>query len=242
MSKLLGIAGFSGSGKSASLRNMPSDETFIISPSKSDLPIPGFHKKYKKVDKNGENGNFYMTKSLKKMEKLSRKVATEEQYKHIKYLIIEDNTHFFNATTLSDSFRSQNSGNAAWSRWGDFGADVYQALFGSEDYREDLWIITMFHPESYMTKEGEKLKVKTPGNLLDREVDIPSYYTNFLYTKVEPVNKKDPQPASERYKFVTNDDGYHPAKTIMGAFDELYIENDLYKVIQRLEELSTADV
>jgi hypothetical protein len=237
MSKLLGIVGASGSGKSASLRNLPPEETFIISPSKSDLPIPGFAKNYQKANKEG-TGNFYMTKDLKQMAAIAKLVATEEKYKRIKYLVIEDVTHFFNATTLSPAFRGQNTGNAAWSRWGDFGAEVYQALFGSDDYREDLWIITMFHPESYMTKEGEKLKVRTPGNLLDREVDIPSYYTTFLYTKVEPVDKNDPQPASERYKFVTNDDGYAPAKSLMGAFDDVYIENDLYAVITRLEEMS----
>jgi hypothetical protein len=238
MSKTLGIVGFSGSGKSASLRNMPAKETFIISPSKADLPIPGFETKYKTVDKAGENGNFYMTKDLKKMSALVKKVATSEHYKHIKYLVIEDNTHFFNAMTLSSNFRSQNTGNAAWARWGDFGAEVYQALFGHEGYREDLWIITMFHPESYMTPSGEKLKIKTPGNLLDREVDIPSYYTNLLYTKVEPVDRTNPQPAKERYKFVTNDDGYMPAKTVLGAFEELYIDNDLYTVITRLKEIA----
>jgi hypothetical protein len=239
MSKLLGIVGPSGSGKSTSLRNLPAEETFIISPHKAELPIPGFAAKYKKIDAKGENGNFYMTKDIKKMAKLVKKVATEDHYKHVKYLVIEDITHFFNSMTLSDSFRNQNSGNAAWSRWGDFGADVYQALFGHEDFREDLWVITMFHPESYMTPQGERLKIKTPGNLLDREVDIPSYFTNIVYATVLPVDRNDPQPPSERYRFVTNDDGYCPAKTIMGAFDDLYIPNDTMAVISRLEELAS---
>ena len=236
MSKLLGIVGKSGSGKSTSLKGLPAEETFIVSPSKAELPIPGFAKKYKTVDKKGENGNFYMTKEIAKMAKIAKKVGTSESYKHIKYLVLEDITHYFNAMTLSTGFRSQNTGNAAWSRWGDFGADVYQALFGHEGFREDLWVITMFHPDSTMTPDGEVLKVKTPGNLLDREVDIPSYYTNLLYTKVVPVDRNDPQPPSERYKFVTNDDGYHPAKSIFGAFDDLYIPNDLMTVLNRLDE------
>ena len=157
MSKTLGIVGPSASGKSPSLRNLPPEATFIISPSKSELPIPGFAKKYKKVDSKGRNGNFYMTKELKKMAKLVNIVGTDDHHKHIKYLVIEDITHFFNAMTLSNSFRSQNSGNAAWARWGDFGSEVYQALFGHEDFRDDLWVITMFHPESTMTPNGEKL-------------------------------------------------------------------------------------
>jgi hypothetical protein len=238
MSKLIGIVGKSGSGKSASFRNLPSEETFIVSPSKSELPIPGFAKKYKHIDNKGSNGNFYMTKEISKMARIAKKVGTSEEYKHIKYLILEDNTHFFNAMTLSDGFRGQNSGNAAWARWGDFGADVYKALFGHEGFRDDLWVITIFHPDTTMTPEGEVLKIKTPGNLLDREVDIPSYYANLLYTKVLPVDRTDPKPQSERYKFVTNDDGYHPAKTMMGAFEDLYIPNDLKAVLDRLDTLA----
>ena len=243
MAKLIAVVGPSGSGKSASLRHLPSKETFIISPSKSELPIPGFRKKYNKVDAKGKNGNFYMTKDMKKMKNLMKKVATDEHYAHIKYLIVEDNTHFFNAATLSNGFREAgNDSKQTWSRWGDLGADVYQALFGSsEGFRDDLWIITMFHPETYMTATGEKLKIKTPGTLLEREVDLPSYYTNLLYTKVIPVDKNDPQPASERYKFVTNDDGYHPAKTVMDAFPELYIENDLAVVLNRLDTLANEE-
>lgn len=234
MAKLLGIVGFSGSGKSTSLRNMPHEETFIVSPSKAELPIPGFKKKYEKTDKPSQGGNFFQSNQLQLIPKIVKTVS--EKRPDIKYLVIEDITHYFNAVTLSDEFRSKSGGNAAWARWGDFGAAVMNALFrNNEQYREDLWIITMFHPETSMTPEGERLKIKTPGNLLEREVDIPSYYNNLLYTKVEPVNRAEPQPASARYKFVTNDDGYAPAKTSFGVFDDLYIENDLYNVIQAIE-------
>jgi hypothetical protein len=183
-----------------------------------------------------------MTKDVDKMSRLAGKVAKDEKYSHVKYLVIDDTTHFFNAITLSKPFRARNNGNEAFARWADFGADIYNALFeGIEEWREDLWVIVMFHPESYMTSKGERLKIKTPGTLLEREVDIPSYFVNLLYTHVEPVDKKNPQPPGERYKFVTNDDGYSPAKTDMGAFEELYIENDLMKVIRTLEKTMEAD-
>ena len=240
MANQIGIVGFSGSGKSASLRNLPSDETFIVSPSKSTLPIPGFKKKYTKVTKDG--GNYLMTKDVSKMARLAEKVATDDKYKHIKYLVIDDTTHFFNAITLSAGFRARNNGNEAFARWADFGADIYTALFaGIEEWRDDLWVVVMFHPEAFMTNKGERLKIKTPGTLLEREVDIPSYFTNLLYTHVVPVDKKNPQPPGERYQFVTNDDGYAPAKTDIGAFPDLYVPNDLYAVIKRLEETQEAD-
>jgi hypothetical protein len=240
MANPIGVVGFSGSGKSASLRNFDPNETVIVSPSKPSLPIPGFKKKYSKVTKEG--GNFLMTKDLAKMSRFVTKVATDEKYAHVKYLVIDDTTHFFNAITLSPAFRARNNGNEAFARWADFGADIYQAFFlETEEWRDDLWIIMMFHPETYMTNKGERLKIKTPGTLLEREVDIPSYFVNMLYTHVEPVDKKSPQPPEERYKFVTNDDGYCPAKTDIGAFKDLYIENDLKMVLDTLDELANQE-
>lgn len=239
MSKLIGIVGYSSSGKSTSLRNMPAKETFIVTPYKLELPIPGFKSKYK-MSSDGKkvgDGNFCICNNISDLPSILKTISTKRP--EIKYLVFEDITHYFNAITLGDAFRSKNTGNAAWARWGDFGATVYQSLFNGSEYRDDLTLITMFHPETYMTPEGEKLKIKTPGNLLDREVDIPSYFTNLLYTKVLPTNRTSPTPQSERYKFVTNDDGYSPAKTSYGMFEELYVENDLYAVITQMNKFET---
>jgi hypothetical protein len=237
MAELIGIVGFAGTGKSTSLRNLPSEETFIISPSKDKLPIPGFKSKYKLWSKENPTGNFLMTKSLETVTTIIKKIDKEEKWKHIKYIVIEDMTHFFNSMTLSADFRAQNSGNAAFSRWADFGSKVYQALFENvHEYRDDLTIVTIYHPEKENTIDGEKLKIKTPGSLLEKTVDLPSYYTNLLYTYVVPVDKNNPVDVSERYKFVTNDDGYHPAKTMNGLFDELLIDNNLYAVLNRIKE------
>ena len=232
MSKLIGMVGFSGSGKSTSLRNLPPKETFIVSPSKGELPIPGFAKNYVKSKNGATEGNFHMTNKIAKLPPIMK--AVNEKRPEIKYLVIEDVTHFFNAHTLGDAFRKDTD---TWGRWGAFGAAVFQALF-DKTYRDDLWIILMCHPESYMTPHGERLKIKSPGTLLEREVDIPSYFTNLLYTKVDPIDPSDPKPASERYKFITNDDGYAPAKSMIDAFEELYIPNDIYAVITRLTELA----
>jgi hypothetical protein len=53
-----------------------------------------------------------------------------------------------------------------------------------------------------------------------------------FYTKVLPPSA-DLKP-TERYKFVTNDDGVRPAKTPFGLFDELDIENDLKLVVEAI--------
>lgn len=245
MAEQIGIVGFSGTGKSSSLRNLDPKETFVITPSKDSLPFKGAKKNYiftrkpqlkvGETDKDGNTGgNVVKTKDLGKMAKCLEIIS--EHRPEIKVVVIEDFTHFLNAYTLSDGFRGQNSGNAAWSRWSDFGANVFGALFkNQESLRDDLIIVHMFHPETTMTPRGERLKIKTPGNLLEREVDIPSYYTYMLYTHVVPVDLAEPQSANERYKFVTNDDGYYPAKTPMGLVDDLYVENDLNAIIEAIK-------
>jgi len=234
MSKLLGVAGASGSGKSTSYRNLPPESTFFVVPTKIDELNP--HDYYQS---NGDvQGNLLVTKDVDKVARLLKKISSDPKYAHIKYVVIEDMTHFFNKMTLSPEFRARNNGNEAFARWSDFGASVFNALFANTDLRDDLWLVTSYHVEETMGPNGPRLKIKTPGTLLEREVDIASYYTNFLYTHVEPINIMEPKPPGERYKFVTNDDGRAPAKTKFGAFDELYIPNDIMAVINRLEEMN----
>ena len=235
MATAIAVVGRSSSGKSTSLRNLNPKETFIISPSKAELPIPGFRKNYKTVArKDGKvTGNFCKTNSLEQLYNMI--VLVNKERTDIKVLVIEDMTHFFNAVTLSEEFRKAGeSRDGSWSRWADFGRKVYQALFEDlASLREDLFIVTQFHVDNYVEGIVEKCKIKTPGNLLEREVDIPSYYNYVLYTKV--LAPAADLQASDRYKFVTNDDGIRPAKTPYGLFEELEIENDLNKVVEQIK-------
>ena len=50
MSNLICVAGQSNSGKSTSLRTLDPKSTFIISCTNKQLQIPGFRKKYPKVE------------------------------------------------------------------------------------------------------------------------------------------------------------------------------------------------
>ena len=43
------------------------------------------------------------------------------------------------------------------------------------------------------------------------------------------------------YKFLTNSDGEHVAKTPMGMFDELFIDNDLNAIIDVIDKYNNDD-
>lgn len=235
--KSIAIVGYSSTGKTTGLRNLPPKETVIVSPYKEDLPIPAFRKNYTLLSKANPEGNFIKETDVKKITRIVRMI--NDTRSEIHYIVLEDFTHFFNKETLSKQFRDKGKGKENWSRWGDFGADIYQALFGnnSTGFRDDLWIITHFHPESYYdasSPNGEKLKIKTPGNLLEREVDIPSYYNYVFYTKVLPY--KEGLKQSDRYFYITNDDGTCGAKSSIGCFNDLYIPNDLKEALDKIDK------
>lgn len=231
MSLMIGIAGLQGTGKTTSLRNLPSEETFIVKPNNKPLPWRGWMSKYSLLSKDNPKGNMIEC-SLLKDEGSKKGLGSIIKYVNdkrpeIKYLVVEDMTHFFNARTLGTSFVQ----NTSWSKWNHFGVDTFNAMFGHE-LREDLVLVFIFHVEP-STSRDMNLKIKTPGNMLDREVDIPSRFTYFLHTKVLETDEGDPE---DRYRFVTNNDGYHPSKTPMGLYNELYIPNDIFEVVKKIEE------
>ncbi len=244
--ELIGLAGKSGSGKSNSLRNLDPKTTAIITPRK--LPqFAGASINYQKITKENTGGNLVVCSNI--VDSIDNKGNVikwglnswiryfNDKRPEIKVLVVEDFTHYFNSITNSTTFRSRNKGGEAFARWGDFAADVYNGFLGNtEGYRDDLFLITIFHEEQYNSPDGEKLKLRTPGNMLEKEIDIPSYYNYMLYTKVLSVDEeKDP---TKRYKFVTNDDGYRPAKTVYGVFEDIDIPNDINTVIQRIKEFN----
>ncbi len=231
--RLIGVAGHSSTGKTTGFRNMPPKETVMMLPNnKTQLPFKGAKKNYVKYNADSHTGNLILTNKIRAISKALKEV--NDNRPEVKYFLIDDMTHFFNAETQSEKFRGRNSGGEAFSRWADFAAMTFATVFDKTDsFRDDLSVIIHFHVEELESFEGTKLKLKTPGKMLDRDIDIPSYFTYMLYTKVLPPSKD--YTTEERYKYVTNDDGVRPAKTPMGCFKDLEIPNDMYEVIKAIE-------
>lgn len=238
MARLIGVVGLSGSGKTTGLRNLPPEQTMLVLPNqKVQLPFAGSKKNYSKYDRDSKKGNMIITNSLDVVPKIMEEVSKE--LPHIKYCVFDDITHYFNAETQSETFRARKSGGEAFARWADFAAKVFNGFFRANSLRDDLTIIMHFHPEENDTLEGTKMSIKTPGKLLDRDIDIPSYFTYMLYTKVLAPEKDLTQ--DKRYLYVTNDDGIRPAKTPMGCFDKLDVPNDMFSVIQTIEKYENGE-
>lgn len=229
----IGVVGSHSSGKTTGLRNLPPEEIFIVSPTKEDLPWGGSSKYYSVYDPKTKKGNIMKTNVLSHLDMIAKEVSNNMP--HIKYLVYEDITHFFNKYTTGEKFRQLGKTKESWSRWGDFGAEAFNAFFANlPELRNDLIIIFHFHAEQYMDNGSEKLKIRTPGTLLEKEFEIPSFFNYLFFTKVLPFDADNPD--KERYFYVTNDDGYYSAKSPMGCFKDMYIPNDMKAVIERIQE------
>jgi ABC-type phosphate/phosphonate transport system ATPase subunit len=92
-SKLVGIVGATGTGKSTSIKHLNPEETYIINVAKKELPFKGSEKLY-----NTENKNY---KEIDDANEISRLLKTiSEKAPHIKQVILEDSNYVMGFTML----------------------------------------------------------------------------------------------------------------------------------------------
>ena len=219
--------GESGVGKSTSLRNLPPEQTVIIRPNAKSLPFPGGDKNY--VPKK----NLVVTSELDHIATLIEKISSGKP--EVKYVVLEDFTHFFSARIFSPKFLARNTGGEAFQRWNDFGASVFQAIFAkSQQWRDDLYIIVIHHTE---VKENGSIGFKSAGKLLDNTIDFPSYFTYIFHGIVQ--EGADGRP---NYVMQTNKDSIRHAKTPYGVFEELYINNDIKDALDRITKYRNGEL
>lgn len=92
---------------------------------------------------------------------------------------------------------------------------------------EDTIVYLLGHVEQ--VADGRQ-KMKTIGKMLDEKLTIEGLCTIVLWCKSELENK------TVTYKFVTQTDGTTTAKSPMGMFEDLEIDNDLYLVDKTIRE------
>lgn len=233
----------SGAGKTSSLRNMPKEQTVLITPNTKTLPFPGGDAYY-----NVENKTRIVTDKLTGDPSLPAdnfghyplqqilKLISDNQ-PEVKYICIDDFTHFFTARIFSNNFLEQNSGNAAFNRWNVFGADVFQSVLAETDkLRDDLTIVIMHHTE---LKDDGTAGFKSSGNLLEKTIDFPSYFTYVFHGLVLDDD------SGTRYVIQTNQSATKQAKSPYGMFDrekELYVPNDMFKILERIKAYKAGNV
>jgi hypothetical protein len=219
------LIGDEGTGKTASFRTLPPDQTLILQPNTKDLSWIGWEQGYT------------IGKNVIRIKTLTEAIqALGQAYQAIsprpKYIIIEDITHLQNERTTSKSFIAQDSGNKAFAKWNQFGSDMGRLIIDiPAALPAGTFVIYVGHVE---LKEDGTVNVQTAGKLLDNSLKIPSWFTYSLHARI--LKEGD----NIKRVFQTNFDGMYKCKTPMGCFDDLFIPNDMYAVCNRIEAYKKA--
>lgn len=216
MSRVICIAGESGSGKTTSLRNLDPKTTFIIDADRKGLSWKGWKKQY-----NSESKNYIQTSDVEKIKALLRNI--HEKATHIKVVVIDT----LNTIMVDDEVKRMKE--KGYDKWIDLAQCVWELVSEAHLYRDDLTVVFMAHTQTERDDSGYYFtRIKTSGRKLDK-ICLESKFTTVLIAKC----------VDGRYIFETHAKN-STAKSPMGAFEENEIDNDVAEVIRRLEEYENA--
>lgn len=217
------ILGESGNGKSSSLRNLDSNETFIISTTSKPLPWRGWKKKYTKFDPSSNpDGNWYQTAKAAQIIKIIKYVNAKMP--HIKNIIVDDAQY-----TMSFEYMDRRS-ETGFQKFSDIGGDFTDMLRIADNLRDDIKLIFTSHSENTGDAMNPHWTLKTVGKMVAEKVTPEGLFTYVFYAMAVPGSDDRVE-----YKFLTNTDGEHVAKTPMDMFEDLYIDNDMKEIISVID-------
>ena len=217
MAKVIGVMGESGSGKTTAMRNLDPKITFYIDCDKKGLNWKGWRKQYS-VD----NKNYFATDSFSSCKSLMDKVDKSENFKHIKYLVIDT----INGMMVAEEMRIlAMQGGDKRSAWTDLASNGWDIINKALALREDLTVIILCHSETISDDNGiVKTRIKTNGRKLEKLV-LESKMTTVVWAVRQ----------DGKYKFILSADG-STCKVPLGAFQADECENDIMIVIKALED------
>lgn len=221
MSNTLLVIGESGSGKSASLQLLDPSETFIINVLDKPLPFRGYKKKYVRINADATEGNYYASDDHNKIMRIIKII--QEKRPDIKNLVIDDWQY-----TMCNEFMRRGT-ETGFTKFTEIGQHAWSIIKALTDCREDLYCFVLSH--SGMDNNG-KYKCKSIGKMLDEKITIEGMFTIVLHTQI----------MDGAYRFLTQHDGNHIAKSPQGMFTDKYINNDLALVKQKIHDYYYEDI
>jgi hypothetical protein len=218
-SKLIGIVGSTGTGKSTSIKHLNPEETYIINVAKKELPFKGSETLY-----NAEKKNYREVDDAVEITRLLQNIS--QKAPHIKNIVIEDSNYIMGFNMVS---RATEKG---YEKFTIMARDMVDLFREARNLRDDLKVFYFTHPET--VEDGGEIvgyKIKTAGKLIDNQIVLEGLLTICLYTNVE--ESKD---GTVTYSFVTNRYRKYPAKSPDGMFSEIMIPNNLQEVANTIDE------
>ena len=217
-SKLIGIVGQTGTGKSTAIKHLNPKETYIINVAKKELPFKGSEKLY-----NAENKNYKEIDDANEITRLLKTIS--DKAPHIKNIIIEDSNYIMGFAIVSKATE------VGYMKFSVMARDMVELFREARKLRDDLKVFYFSHPE--IIEDGGEIigyKIKTAGKLIDNQIILEGLMTVCLYTYVE-----DSKDGSATYNLLTNRYKKYPAKSPDGMFEDIKIPNNLQLVADTID-------
>lgn len=214
------IIGESGTGKSTSLAGLNPKETFIINVLDKPLPFKGYKKNYIPISSDGMTGNYYASDDYFKLIKCIKLI--NEKRPEIKNLIIDDWQY-----TMCNEFMRRAT-ETGFVKFTEIGQHAWSIIRELTFCRENLYCFVLSHSDS---DSNGRMKCKSIGKMLDEKITIEGMFTVVLHTQI----------MDGAYKFLTQNDGGHVAKSPAGMFEDKYINNDLVYVKEQMNSYYESD-
>jgi hypothetical protein len=217
-SKLIGVVGQTGTGKSTSIKHLNPAETYIINVAKKELPFKGAEKLY-----NAELKNYKEVDDANEISRLLKTIS--EKAPHIKNIVIEDCNYIMGFNIISKATE------VGFTKFTLMARDMVELFREARKLRDDIKVFYFTHPET-IEDGGEIIgyKIKTAGKMIDNQILLEGLLTMCLYTFVE-----DNKDGSASYNFLTNRFRKFPAKTPDGMFADVKIPNNLQLVADTID-------
>lgn len=184
------VIGYSGSGKSASMRNMK--DIALVNVNSKPLPFRGSFDALLCSDRYTEIKSF--------MAKCGKKI-----------IVIDDCQYL-----MANEFMRR-SGETGYQKFTEMGQNFWDLVRFAQSLSSDVTVYFLGHID---TDESGREKFKTIGRLLDEKINVEGMFTIVLKTVV----------TDGKYLFQTQTNGHDTAKSPIGLFEQMYIDNDLAAV------------
>ncbi len=215
MANITLIMGESGTGKSTSIRNLVAKETFIINVLDKPLPFKGFKKNYVAATKEAPEGNYFAADNHAHILKIIKHI--NETRPDIKNVIIDDFQYI-----MANEYMRRATENG-FSKFTEIGQNAWRIASESQKCRDDLYFFILSHTE---LDNAGRYKCKTIGKMLDEKITLEGMFTCVFHSIVR----------DGKYKFLTQNDGSHIAKSPLEMFEDQAIDNDLLSIKNKMIE------
>ncbi len=229
MSNLICLAGQSNTGKSTSLRTLDPKSTFIISCTNKQLQIPGFRKKYTKVEIKDKKltGNWYVSNNYAQIGKILSAVSNTRP--EIKVVVLDDINYLLSNETF------ENALDKGYTKFSVMAKNYYDLLADCQLLRDNLTVVVITHTENYGTDMDPQYRMWTTGKMLTQQINLDGMFSYIIYSD-RYIDDTDDEV---HYRFKTRTDGNDTCRSVAGCFSEKYIEPDMKAVIDRINEFES---